>query len=38
MLIAETESEVVVRLEDGEDVHERLQSLGITAGAVVPKD
>ncbi len=35
MLLAEKEDDVVVRLEDGEDVHERLQSLGITAGAVV---
>jgi hypothetical protein len=35
MYVVETEQEVVVRLEDGEDVHEKLQSLRLTAGAVV---
>jgi hypothetical protein len=35
MYVAETESEIVVRLEDGEDIHERLQSLGLTAGVIV---
>ncbi len=35
MYAAETESEIVVRLEDGENVHESLQSLGLTAGAIV---
>jgi len=35
MYVVETEHEIVVRLEDGEDVHEKLQSLGLTAGAVV---
>lgn len=35
MFAVETEHELVVRLEDGEDVHESLRSLGLTAGAVV---
>lgn len=35
MLVAETDGELVVRLEDGEDVHEKLGSLGLEAGAVV---
>ncbi len=35
MYVAETDHDIVVRLEDGEDVHASLQSLGLTAGAVV---
>ncbi len=35
MHVVETERELVVRLEDGENVHERLSSLGLAAGAVI---
>lgn len=35
MYAAETETEIVVRLEDGENVHQTLQSLGLTAGVIV---
>lgn len=35
MYAAETETEIVVRLEDGENVHQTLQSLGLTAGVIL---
>jgi len=35
MLVAESDGGLVVRLEDGEDFFERLQTLGITAGVII---
>lgn len=35
MLVVESDGELVVRLEDGEDFFEQLQSLGLTAGVIV---
>ncbi len=35
MQLAETETELVVRLQDGENFFEKLQSLGLCAGAIV---